>query len=67
MISTAILMITMIAFAVADSRAPRMSSRQHSVTSTTAGRLKNPPSPGAARTASGMRKPNRSLNSSLRY
>jgi hypothetical protein len=66
-ISTAILMITMTAFAVADSRAPRMSSRQHSVTSTIAGKLKSPPSPGAATMASGMRNPNRLENSSSRY
>jgi hypothetical protein len=48
-------MITITAFAVADSRAPRISSRQHSVTSTIAGRLKNPPSPVAASMAPGMR------------
>src|SRR5215217_3994546 len=64
---TASLMSTMIVFAVADSRTPRMSSKPHNVTSTIAGRLKNPPSPGAALMAPGMRKPNRSKSSSLRY
>src|SRR5215216_2304364 len=64
---TASLMSTMIVFAVADSRTPRMISKPHSVTSTIAGRLKNPPSPGAALMAPGMRKPNRSKSSSLRY
>ena len=44
---------------------PRTSSRQHSVTSTMAGRLSTPPSPGAASMASGMRKPNTSENSEL--
>jgi hypothetical protein len=66
-ISTATLMSTMIVFALADSRVPRMSSRQQSVTSTIAGRLRKPPSPGAARMMSGNLKPNRLENSSLRY
>jgi hypothetical protein len=60
-------MITMTALAVADSRTPRTSSRQHSVTSTMAGRLKIPPSPGAALMKPGNLKPNRLKNSSLRY
>jgi hypothetical protein len=37
---TASLMITMTAFAVADSRVPRTSSREHSATRTMAGMLK---------------------------
>ena len=57
-IKTAILMSTMMVFAIADSRVPRTSKRQHSVTSTMAGRLKMPPSPGAAMMVSGSRKPN---------
>jgi hypothetical protein len=66
-IKTATLMSTIIVFANADSRVPRISNRLHSATSTMAGRLKIPPSPGAEMMVSGNRKPSRSENSSLRY
>ena len=45
--STAILIMTMMAFALADSFEPRISSRQHMKTRMTAGRLMMPSPPKA--------------------
>ena len=66
-ISTAILIITMIALILADSLAPLSSSSAHSQISTTAGRLKMPPCSGALRECSGIVNPKRLSSSSLRY
>ncbi len=61
--------ITMTTLARADSLVPRTSSRAHSPTSTTAGRLiPNPsPPPGACDSTSGMRSPTVRSSRSLRY
>lgn len=66
---TAILMMTMIALARADSLAPRMSSSAHIATSTTAGRFRTPGfgSKGPAMIASGSRTCRTLASSSLRY
>ena len=66
-ISTASLMITVTALTVADSLAPRISSTQHIATSTAAGMLMIPPSPGGAANASGSCQPTVCPSRELRY
>jgi hypothetical protein len=61
------LIITITALVLADSLAPRISSSVHRPTRITAGRLNTPPCSGACDRLSGMVKPNRLSNSSLRY
>src|SRR5215204_5046071 len=65
--STAILISTMMVFTIADSLAPRMSSRVQSAIKITAGRLRIPPCSGAWDNASGIWMPNRLPSSWLRY
>src|SRR5215211_5629847 len=62
-----ILISTMMVFTVADSLAPRMSSKVQSAIKITAGRLKIPPCSGACDSASGIWKPKRLPSNSLRY
>ena len=66
-ISTATLIITMIALIFADSLAPRSSRSAQSQISSTAGKLNTPPCSGACEIDSGIVKPNRLSSSSLRY
>src|ERR1700712_3892447 len=66
-ISTVILITTIVALTFADSLVPRMSSRAHSTTRTTAGRLTIPPDSGDDESASGIWTPNRLSSSWLRY
>ena len=65
--STPSLMITIAALTFADSLAPRISSNAHITIRITAGRLMTPPCSGACASESGIVKPNRLSNSSLRY
>jgi hypothetical protein len=65
--STPSLISTMIALTFADSLAPRSSSAVQSSTRITAGTLKMPSCSGAFARFSGIVKPNRLSNSSLRY
>jgi hypothetical protein len=62
-----ILISTMTVFTFADSLAPRISSNVQSAIKITAGRLKIPPCSGACDSASGILKPKRLFNNSLRY
>ena len=64
---TLILIATITVLTVADSLAPRISSSMQSTIRTTAGRLKIPSASGALARFSGMTKPKRLSNSSLRY
>lgn len=63
----AIFTTTMIVLARADSRAPPSRNAIASRTTISAGRLKTPPSPGGADSASGMVTPTVPSSSSLRY
>ena len=65
--STPSLIITMIALTRADSLAPRSRSDAHSAIRITAGMLNTPPCSGACDSDSGIVKPKRLSNSSLRY
>ena len=65
--STPSLIITMIALIRADSLAPRSSSDAQSTIRITAGRLITPPCSGACESDSGIVKPKRLSNTSLRY
>ena len=58
--------ITMVAFTHADSETPRKSSAAHASTTTTAGTLISPPSPGGLANCSGMEAP-KELRNALRY
>ena len=57
----------MIALTRADSLAPRIKRNAHAAIRITAGRLITPPCSGAFASDSGIVKPNRLSNSSLRY
>ena len=61
------MMITITALTLADSLAPRISRSMHRAIRITAGRLMTPPCSGACASDSGIVKPNRLSNSSLRY
>ncbi len=65
--STAILIITITAFVLADSLTPLISSSAHKNTRMTAGRLNTPPCSGACDRLSGILKPNRLSKSWFRY
>ncbi len=67
MISTVILISTMIALALADSLAPRISSSMQRNTRTTASRLITPPSSGELDTTERIWKPNTLFSNWLTY